>query len=168
MENSGLGRLGEFLLFKAVGRRSGEVRSEVRAHLMQAALVAVVILIGAITLILGLLTLFLYLCERMSQLEAAAWMTGGFLLLTIFLWLTVYFLPLCRSKGQNEPGRGQKTPPDTTAALMSDITSMIVEHPGKASLAAMVAGMVVGYFPEVRSLLVQALADIKNQEKPED
>lgn len=167
MADNGLGRLGEFILLKAIGRRSAEIRSEARYHLMQAAFMAIIIMVGTITLILGLLTLYIYLSERMSSLEAAAWMTGGFLLLTIFLWLTSYLLPFCRSKKQTVPIGDQKIPQDATAALLTDITSMIVEHPGKASLAALVAGMVVGYFPEVRIVLLKALDEMKNQEKPE-
>lgn len=170
MEDNNLGRLGELLLLRAISRRTVEIRTEARAHVIQAAFFSLAVLMGAVTLILGLVMLYMYLVESMSPLAAVGWIAGGFLLLTIFLWLMVFFLPACHAKSYEDTARDKKAAPapDATAAMIEDVTKMIAEHPVKASLSALAAGAVIGYFPEVRSLLVKVLAEAATPKKPEE
>lgn len=165
MENSGLAGLCQSIILKALERSAADIRHKARLQLMRAMLMAAAILIGLLALFWGLMALFIYLSGSMPPLMAAGWIAGGLLLLTLFLCLTARLLPRgCRTSPESRAG-GQKTTADP-AAMMSEIARMITEHPAKAGLAALAAGLVVGYFPEVRSILLKALEADKNREAP--
>lgn len=155
--------LGDFILQKTVGRSTAELRREARFRLMQAMLMAGVALFGLLTLFWGLLTLYIFLCENMPSHDAALRIAGGLLLVTVFLGLTARFLPHC----SKETAAEQKAPQDPTAAIVSEAVRLIAGHPVKASLAALAAGLAVGYSPELREMLLKALDGAKKPEPPE-
>lgn len=167
MANDGLGRLGDFLLLKAVGQGTARIRSEAQARLIQVVAITTAILIGIAALVLGLVTLYIYLRQSMPPLEAAALMSGGLLLLTLFLGLTASLLPRRSLKAPQGEGEEPKTASDPAVAIVREVISLIAEHPVKAGLVALVGGMAIGYSPEVRAMLARALTGDKNREWPE-
>lgn len=167
MENNGLGRLGDLLVLKAVGQSTARIRSEAQARLIQLAVMAAAVLIGIATLVLGLVMLYIYLRQSMQALDSAAWISGGLLLLTLFLWLTASLLSRRSPKTPPDLGEEPETSPDPAVAIASEALRMIAEHPVKAGLVALAGGIAVGYSPEVRSILCKALSGDQNRAWPE-
>lgn len=161
MANNGLGRLGDILLLEAVGQSTAKIRSEAHSRLIQAAVIGTAILIGIATLVLGLVTVYIYLRQSIQPLEAAALMSGGLLILSLFLWLTASLLPRRAPKLLQDQAKKQTTASDPAAAIVREVFGMIAEYPVKAGLTALAAGMAIGYSPELRAMLLKALASEK-------
>lgn len=163
MANNGLGRLSDFLLFQAVGHSTATIRSEAQARLIQVAVMATAILTGIAALVLGLVALYIDLRQSIPPLEAAALMSGGLMLLTLFLWLAASLLPRRSTKILPDLDEEPQTA-DTPAAIASEVIRMIAEHPVQAGLTALAGGIAVGYSPDGCAKLLKALVGEKNRE----
>lgn len=160
MANRIWGILSSLMLQKAIGKTPSDIRRSARRCLWQAALAVLAILFAISALLLAVAALFIYMAHHMPALHAMLWICAGVTLTAVILAGLAWALPRSGPRSGSEHKPGQTNNPaeaDPTALLMKEVTKLITESPAKASIAALVAGLTVGYFPEVRALILKAL-----------
>jgi hypothetical protein len=158
MENQGAGFLADVILRQVAGASSAEISFGVRLRLWQVMLGAAAALVAVAGLIFAAALLVIYLADTMPLTDAVGWVAGGLFLIAISLGLICYLLTYRRWPGAaKSAGPAAPEATDIINLLCREIPRLVKEHPGKSLLGALAAGALVGYSPEVRSLLMEAL-----------
>lgn len=155
MANRIWGAISSLMLQKAIGKTPSDIRRSARLCLWQAALAVIALVFMISALLLGVAALFIYMAHHMPALHAMLWICVGAALLAVIFAGLAWTLRHSGSKPKPRGAESAETEP--SEILMKEVTKLIGESPGKASLAALVAGLAVGYFPEVRDLILKAL-----------